>query len=114
MNHSSSKSKLRLPNPSANLPTGRASCIDKSFSVPFRHRVWFCDDIFGGSDAPAVPTVLKECFADPDGVDANADTAPAKVQIWIDNQVADANPQWTDALQKAVSYTHLRAHETLR
>ena len=101
MNHSSSKSKLRLPTPSnpANTSSGIDSCIDKSFSVPFRHRVWFCDDIFGGSAAPAVPTVLKECFADSD---SNTDTAPAKVQIWIDNQVADANPQWTDALQKAI------------
>ena len=108
MNHSSSKSKLRLPTPSnpANTSSGIDSCIDKSFSVPFRHRVWFCDDIFGGSAAPAVPTVLKECFADSD---SNTDTAPAKVQIWIDNQVADANPQWTDALQHAIEgMDHLR------
>jgi 3-dehydroquinate synthase len=28
--------------------------------------------------------------------------APAKVQIWIDDQVADANPQWTDKLQRSI------------
>ena len=100
MNHSNSKLKLRLST-STNKSSPASACIDKSFSVPFRHRVWFCNDVFGGSEASPVPTVIKECFADPDG-DANTDAGPAKVQIWMDNQVADANPQWTDSLQQAI------------
>ena len=100
MNHSTPKSKLRLPTPS-NTSSSSVTRIDKSFSVPYRHRVWFCDDVFGDSEAPAVPAVLKECFADPE-VDEDTDAGPAKVQIWIDNQVANANPQWTDALQQAI------------
>ena len=109
MNHSTSKSKLRLPIPSTpfNPSSPNVSCIDKSFSVPFRHRVWFCDDVFGGAGPGEVPSGLAECFADPDG-DANADAGSAKVQIWVDSQVADANPQWTDALQQAIeSMDHL-------
>lgn len=98
MNHSTSKSKLRLPTP-PNTSSSSVTRIDKSFSVPFRHRVWFCNDVFGGSASGGVPAVLEECFADPD---MNSDAGPAKVQIWIDNQVADANSQWTDALQQVI------------
>ena len=105
MNHSTSKSKLRLPTSSKTSPSS-VTCIDKTFSVPFRHRVWFCDDVFEGSVSGSVPSVLRECFTDPD---ANSDASPAKVQIWIDSQVADANPQWTDALQQAIEgMDHLR------
>ena len=105
MNHSTSKSKLRLPTPS-DTSSSLVTCIDKSFSVPFRHRVWFCDDLFGGPEA--VPTLLKECFADPEG-DANTDAEPAKVLIWIDSQVADANPRWSEALQQAIeAMDHLK------
>ena len=103
MNHSTSKSKLRLPTPSvsANTPSPVVSRMDKSFAVPFRHRVWFCDDVFEGSAAGGIPSVLKECFVDLDG-DAIPDAGPAKVQIWIDDLVADANSQWIDSLQQAI------------
>ncbi len=110
MNHSTSKSPLRLPTSSnsANTSSLAGSCIDKSFSVPFRHRVWFCDDVFDGSETGCVSSILKECFADFDS-DATPDTDPAKVQIWIDDQIADANPQWVDSLQQAIgAMGHLR------
>ncbi len=106
MNHSTSKSKLGLPTPStsASTPSQANSCIDKSFSVPFRHRVWFCDDLFQGFSAGEVPSVLRECFADADG-DTSCEVDPAKVQIWVDDKVADANPQWVSSLQQAIDAT---------
>lgn len=48
----------------------------------------------------AVPSVLRDCFSDPGNLTPTG--APAKVQIWIDNQVAKANPDWVNALQNAI------------
>lgn len=57
-----------------------SSAVDKTFSVPFVHRLRFTEDVLGlDSD---VLVELMERSGD----------APAKVQFWMDQPLADANP----------------------
>jgi len=69
--------------------------MDMSFSVPYRHRVWFCENVFASS-----ADILRDCFADGDAADQ--ETQPAKVQIWIDSAVDDSNPNFVHALTQWV------------
>ncbi|SFJ19654.1 3-dehydroquinate synthase [Planctomicrobium piriforme] len=54
---------------------------DITFSVPFRHRLRFTHDVFGADEA-----VLLNL------IEASGETAP-RVQFWVDDQVAQAQPQ---------------------
>lgn len=69
----------------------RASTIvDKTFSVPFVHRLRFTDDVLGlDSD------ILNELME-------RSGEAPAKVQFWMDQPLANANPDLIPRL-KAIS-----------
>lgn len=93
-----------IHNPSSNTRTPSPDCqpwslVDKSFSVTFRHRVWFCNGLNeGGLENDSI---LEQCFGSPAG-DATQTVHPAKVQIWVDDEVANVNAGWVDALQQSV------------
>ena len=82
--------------------TGRMSVeeadllMDMSFSVPYRHRVWFCENVFKFS-----PEVLHDCFdySEADSADQSVDV---KVQIWIDDAVAKSNATFVESLTESV------------
>ncbi len=67
--------------------------MDLSFSVPYRHRVWFCENVFDPQC-----DILKKCFDDGDRNRHDLEQDSAKVQIWIDNAVADCHPEFLHAL----------------
>ena len=73
--------------------------IDVSFSVPYRHRVWFCDNVFESSR-----DILSSCFVDLDNESATRGNGPggqdpSKVQIWVDSAVSASNPDFIDSLR---------------
>jgi 3-dehydroquinate synthase len=81
----------------------QSSFIDASFSVPYRHRVWFCDSVFDFNQQGS--PILAACFADNDpnhdsdqdsdkGTLANTVIDPAKVQVWVDSSVGQHQPQF--------------------
>ena len=65
--------------------------IDASFSVPYRHRVWFCDNVFESDQK-----VLASCFGGDDDGGEGQDLA--KVQIWVDDAVGRSNAEFVDSL----------------
>lgn len=70
--------------------------MDMSFSVPYRHRVWFCENVFA---SPC--DILRGCFSDSsEGFSDHQDAA--KVQIWIDASVDDANADFLQTLREWV------------
>lgn len=98
-----SSEPLASPDDAAASESG-ALLIDASFSVPYRHRVWFCDSIFDAagddSDAQASP-VLSQCFfRDPIDVNGSGhqENEPAKVQLWVDSDVMDYQNGLVNAL----------------
>ena len=54
--------------------------LDVDFHVPCTHRLRFTNDVFG-ADADVLLDLLE-----------SSDGKPARVQFWIDQNVADANP----------------------
>ena len=75
--------------------------MDMSFSVPYRHRVWFCENVF-----ESATDVLQDCFnSSADGVaDGTAELSDnAKVQIWIDDAVAESNRNFVESLTQWVN-----------
>ena len=70
--------------------------MDMLFSVPYRHRVWFCENVFKFS-----PEVLQDCFES--SADSNVDQFDnAKVQVWIDDAVAKSNAPFAESLTQWV------------
>ncbi len=63
--------------------------LDIDFAVPFRHRLRFTDDV------RREPGVLQELLM-PSGPD------PAKVQLWLDRQVSQANPTFASGLERII------------
>lgn len=61
--------------------------VDISFAVPFTHRLRFTRDVFGVDHA-----VLAELFEPSGG-------RPPRVQFWLDEDVANANPQLKQQLR---------------
>ena len=61
-------------------PSSHPQGFDVSFSVPFVHRLRFTDDVLG-----ADRSVLAELLSPSGG-------GPARVQFWLDEQVAEAMP----------------------
>ena len=74
--------------------------MDMSFAVPYRHRVWFCENVFESSR-----DILSSCFVDHEN-GARADDGSAgkqdssKVQIWVDSAVSESNAGFVDSLTK--------------
>ena len=68
------------------------NCVDIDFSVPFRHRLRFTHDCFG-SDWSQV----EELFETTEGV--------ARLQIWIDEGIATADPGLLSRIQNCVEST---------
>ena len=72
--------------------------IDASFAVPYRHRVWFCENVFESSQ-----DILSSCFVDRDD-EAETDDggagvqATSKVQIWVDSAVSETKTGFVDSL----------------
>lgn len=72
--------------------------IDKTFAVPYQHRVWFCDNVFESSQ-----DILCSCFVDHDeeaatGGNGAVDQDKSKVQIWVDSAVSESNPGFANSL----------------
>jgi len=74
-----------------------SSSLDVAFSVPFVHRLRFTDDVFG-SEQHVLSDVLEP-----------SDSQPARVQFWVDSNVAAAHPdleakiaEFSDALSDQV------------
>jgi 3-dehydroquinate synthase len=74
-------------------PTDRGDHVDVSFSVPFVHRLRFTDDVFE-SEQQVLADLLE-----PSGLE------PARVQFWLDEHVARANPQLKRRIHRFVA-TH--------
>jgi len=55
--------------------------IDASFSIPFRHRIRFTQDLFGADD-----DILSDLLQSSAG-------QPARVQFWVDSNVMEADPE---------------------
>ena len=69
-----------MPSP-ANLPEPRETrCVDVDFSVAFRHRLRFTHDVLG-ADSQVLADLLE-----------SSETRVPRVQFWLDEHVADANP----------------------
>ena len=80
-----------------NAPVGKNDLLmDMSFSVPYRHRVWFCENVFQLS-----LEVLRDCFDSSKAGDADQPEG-AKVQIWIDDAVAETNADFVESLEQWV------------
>ncbi len=62
--------------------------VEAAFSVPFRHRLIYTQDVLG-RDRDALAGVLE-----PSG------EAPGKVQFWVDGHVAEANPGLVRSLEE--------------
>jgi len=78
--------------PEENTSSGESEfLIDASFSVPYRHRVWFCDNVFQSDQ-----NLLASCFGDDDNSGEGQDLA--KVQIWVDSAVSESNSGFVDSL----------------
>ncbi|HEY2881329.1 MAG TPA: 3-dehydroquinate synthase [Pirellulales bacterium] len=60
--------------------SGAEPAVDVSFAVPFMHRLRFTRDVLG-ADSQTLVDLLE-----------SAPGQPARVQFWIDSQVADAQP----------------------
>lgn len=71
--------------------TPRGASIDVSFPVSFAHRLRFTDDVFAGEEQ-----VLADVL-EPSGEE------PARVQFWLDEDVARANPQLKARIHRFVS-----------
>ena len=70
--------------------------MDMTFSFPYRHRVWFCENVFQFS-----PEVLRDCFNS--SVDGDTDPSDGvKVQIWIDDAVTKSNETFVESLTQWV------------
>ncbi len=72
--------------------------IDVSFPVPYRHRVWFCDNVFESSK-----DILSSCFADNDSESATGGRGAeeqdrSKVQVWVDSAVSASNAGYINSL----------------
>ena len=61
--------------------TASGASVDVSFSVPFVHRLRFTDDVFAG-DQQVLADVLERSGSE-----------PVRVQFWLDEDVARANPE---------------------
>ena len=70
--------------------------MDMTFSLPYRHRVWFCEDVFQFS-----PEVLHDCFDSFEDDDTDR-LNKTKVQIWIDSSVAQSNATFVQSLTQWV------------
>ncbi len=66
--------------------------VDIDFSVPFRHRLRFTQDCFGGDWSE-----VAKLFETEEG--------PARVQIWIDRGVSDADLAIVDRIQRCINAT---------
>jgi 3-dehydroquinate synthase len=64
----------------------REDCIDVPFVVPFMHRLRFTDDLFGADQK-----VLGDLLEPSPG-------QPARVQFWVDQNVAKAQPDLLDRI----------------
>ena len=64
--------------------------LDVSFHVPFVHRLRFTRDVLGG-DQQVLADLLE-----PSG------NSPARVQFWIDQDVADANPELKSRIRRFI------------
>ena len=64
-------------------------CMDIDFSVPFRHRLRFTQDCFGG-DWPEVAKLFE------------AEERPARVQIWVDQGLTDADAESIDRIVRCI------------
>ncbi len=73
---------------------------DIDFSVPFRHRLRFTNDVTT-EDQQALIDVLQQ-----------SGDHPAKVQIWIDSHVAKANPRFAERLVKIIRSNPGQLHLT--
>jgi 3-dehydroquinate synthase len=62
--------------------------IDIPFQVPFTHRLRFTDDVFGEDGDQ-----LADLFESSDG-------KPARVQFWLDQNVADARPDFSALIKR--------------
>ncbi len=69
-----------MPHRSDDSRAGSDHAVDVSFSVPFIHRLRFTGDVFG-QDAKTLIDLFE-----------TADGTPARVQFWLDQHVADAQP----------------------
>ena len=79
--------------------------IDAKFSVPYRHRVWFCESVFGAGPSDSTANkILRSVFVEDDHdkddhdreVDANATLT--KVQVWVDSAVAEHDLSFVENL----------------
>src|SRR4051794_24125500 len=62
------------------------TAIDVAFSVPFTHRLRFTGDVFG-ADAQTFIDLLE-----------SSDGQAARVQFWLDQHVAEAQPELTQRI----------------
>lgn len=79
-----------MPEPTP-FPSTAPVCHDIPFHVPFVHRLRFTQDIFG-RDAGVLRDLLE-----------TSEERPAKVQFWIDQAVAEAQPQLKARIRRFVS-----------
>ena len=70
--------------------------MDMSFSVPYRHRVWFCENVF-----ESATDVLHDCLHN-SADELAGQSEEAKVQIWIDDAVAQSNATFAESLTQWV------------
>ncbi|MHC4994044.1 MAG: 3-dehydroquinate synthase [Planctomycetota bacterium] len=81
---------MHKPNASQSDPLS-GNTLDVPFAVPFIHRLRFTGDAFG-ADAETLAGVLE-----------TSNDGPAKVQFWVDQNVADANPDLQHKIRRFVS-----------
>ncbi len=62
--------------------------INVDFDVPFTHRLRFTDDLFG-ADGDVLAELLE-----------TSDDKPARIQFWLDQNVADSQPQLISLLKR--------------
>ena len=75
------------PSKSNTRRNGSSVSITKNFAVPFVHRLRFTEDVLG-LDSDALDELLE-----------SSGGAPAKVQFWMDQQLADASPDLVPRLK---------------
>jgi 3-dehydroquinate synthase len=74
-------------------PDRENDCLDRSFAVPFVHRLRFTQDVFGG-DSAVLSDVLEP-----------SENRPARIQFWVDSNVAAAHPWLESAIHE---FSHSR------
>ena len=80
------------------MPESSSDCLDIPFSVPFTHRVRFTQDVFG-PDQEILRDVLE-----------SSGDRPPRVQFWLDQDVAEANPALREKIQAFAEHNRDRFH----